>query len=490
MTITIKKTLAVLLTLVLVLSISVIPAFADNARPVTKETVSYIGADGEEHTVEAAVIDDGGQPYGTAGETGWYVIKGNVTLSGAVLFNDSEINVILADDCDCSYTQDSFCFIPTGSSAVPMNIYAQSDGAGKLTVKTRLGALYGDLNIYGGNITAEGIHADMRNGTESGTITINNGAVNVKNFYTTNLIVNGGTVNAESTSAIKGDLTINDGTVVVEAPSSYSLALSSPDGKLTINGGSVTSTGMYGLNAADLEINGGTVNATGSGTFGIFTRQSLVINGGSITVRGAHFGMGSGNGGSVGIGLKTPGASLTVNTTVYPENSFIIAEGQTLTDGVKTYSGTLTAEEFNEAMGKTLTCAHDMQWVTDTEPTCGKAGVKHGACSVCGEIQNENTAIAPTGDHVTAVVSAKEPTATEDGYTGDEVCTVCGQTVRTGEVIPATGEAQENEEQTGAVCGYCGESHNGNMFDRIIGAFHSLLLWFRALGEYFSAMSN
>ena len=42
-------------------------------------------------------------------------------------------------------------------------------------------------------------------------------------------------------------------------------------------------------------------------------------------------------------------------------------------------------------------------------------------------------------------MNAKEATATEDGYTGDEVCTVCGQTIKTGETIPATGEIAPDE---------------------------------------------
>ena len=60
-------------------------------------------------------------------------------------------------------------------------------------------------------------------------------------------------------------------------------------------------------------------------------------------------------------------------------------------------------------------------------------------CSVCGAKLSEGT-IIPAKGHTTAIVGAKEATATEDGYTGDEVCTVCGETVKTGDVIPATGE--------------------------------------------------
>ena len=39
----------------------------------------------------------------------------------------------------------------------------------------------------------------------------------------------------------------------------------------------------------------------------------------------------------------------------------------------------------------------------------------------------------------TELRGAKEPTATEPGYTGDLYCTVCGELLRKGEIIPATG---------------------------------------------------
>ena len=46
--------------------------------------------------------------------------------------------------------------------------------------------------------------------------------------------------------------------------------------------------------------------------------------------------------------------------------------------------------------------------------------------------------ILATG-HDTELVGAKAATCTEDGYTGDEVCKTCGQTVKQGKIIPATG---------------------------------------------------
>ena len=54
----------------------------------------------------------------------------------------------------------------------------------------------------------------------------------------------------------------------------------------------------------------------------------------------------------------------------------------------------------------------------------------------------------------------KEATCTEDGYTGDEVCTVCGETVKQGEVIPALGHKTELRNAKEATCtedGYTGD---------------------------------
>ena len=47
--------------------------------------------------------------------------------------------------------------------------------------------------------------------------------------------------------------------------------------------------------------------------------------------------------------------------------------------------------------------------------------------------------VIPALGHKIKLVGAKEPTCTEDGYTGDEVCTICGEIVKKGEVIKATG---------------------------------------------------
>lgn len=75
--------------------------------------------------------------------------------------------------------------------------------------------------------------------------------------------------------------------------------------------------------------------------------------------------------------------------------------------------------------------------------TCGANGQKLTTviCEVCGKTISEETAAIPaTGEHVTELRGRIEATATENGYTGDLVCTVCGRVIEEGEVIPAAGE--------------------------------------------------
>ena len=69
--------------------------------------------------------------------------------------------------------------------------------------------------------------------------------------------------------------------------------------------------------------------------------------------------------------------------------------------------------------------------------------------------QTVNNAETLTADlHTeTETVNAKAATCTEDGYTGDEVCTVCQEVVKKGEVIPATGHDYKDGK-----CANCGET--------------------------------
>ena len=70
-------------------------------------------------------------------------------------------------------------------------------------------------------------------------------------------------------------------------------------------------------------------------------------------------------------------------------------------------------------------------------PTCTADGYTEHVCDVCGESWRDT--IVPATGHKTELRNVKEATCTEPGYTGDEVCTVCGEIVKKGEEIPAAG---------------------------------------------------
>ena len=70
--------------------------------------------------------------------------------------------------------------------------------------------------------------------------------------------------------------------------------------------------------------------------------------------------------------------------------------------------------------------------VVTTEPTCVKEGVKTYTCKVCGGSYTESIAKVA---HKTELKNAKEATCTAEGYTGDEICTVCGQTIKEGQTV-------------------------------------------------------
>ena len=80
-------------------------------------------------------------------------------------------------------------------------------------------------------------------------------------------------------------------------------------------------------------------------------------------------------------------------------------------------------------------------------------------CTVCQEIVKKGEVIPALG-HKTQLVGAKAATCTEDGYTGDEVCTVCQEIVKKGEVIPALGHKTQLVGAKAAACiedGYTGD---------------------------------
>ena len=133
----------------------------------------------------------------------------------------------------------------------------------------------------------------------------------------------------------------------------------------------------------------------------------------------------------------------------------LLAEYNALTDAQKelvyNYATLLAALE---------KAGHNPELKNAKPATCTEDGYTGDeVCKVCGEVITKGQVIPATG-HKTQLVGAKAATCTEDGYTGDEVCTVCGETVKKGEVIPALGHKTQLVGAKAATCtqdGYTGD---------------------------------
>lgn len=75
------------------------------------------------------------------------------------------------------------------------------------------------------------------------------------------------------------------------------------------------------------------------------------------------------------------------------------------------------------------------EWQTTLAQTCTTDGKEERICSKCSK--KEERTLKATG-HKSETVGAKAPTCKEDGYTGNEVCKVCHETLNKGTTIPKT----------------------------------------------------
>ncbi len=122
------------------------------------------------------------------------------------------------------------------------------------------------------------------------------------------------------------------------------------------------------------------------------------------------------------------------------------------------YLGLGTTIQFNLYYGH---CDHEKTELQDAkEATCTEDGYTGDqVCTECSYVVKSGEAIPALG-HKTELQGAKEATCTEDGYTGDWFCTVCEQIVERGQVIPAshTPELRGVKEPTCTEEGYTGDT--------------------------------
>ncbi|MBM6896571.1 hypothetical protein H9X86_04185 [Pseudoflavonifractor capillosus] len=94
---------------------------------------------------------------------------------------------------------------------------------------------------------------------------------------------------------------------------------------------------------------------------------------------------------------------------------------------------------------------HKTQLVGKKDATCTQEGYTGDlVCTECKTVVEKGEAIAKL-PHTTQLVGKKDATCTQEGYTGDLVCTECDTVVEKGETIPAKGHNYED-----GVCTVCG----------------------------------
>ncbi len=128
--------------------------------------------------------------------------------------------------------------------------------------------------------------------------------------------------------------------------------------------------------------------------------------------------------------------------TITPDEHYFLED--VLVDGVSV--GQVTEYTFEEVHAN-----HYIQAVFHTHvyaavvtaPTCTEAGYTTYTCT-CGDTYVADE--VPALGHKEARQGAVEATCTEDGYTGDLVCTVCGEILERGESIPANCPSQQFED--------------------------------------------
>ena len=299
-----------------------------------------------------------------------------------------------------------------------------------------------------------------------------------------------------------GEVTAMSGNVENIESKSYGIWTS--DGGVSISGGEVTAmsgkgTGSNSMTAGiyaigNVQILGGVIRAIGANahtqSYGILTSNGGVsISGGEVTAM-------SGNVESTKSDSESSGVRAKTNISIVPQDGKVIAvkvgeseenvaeipgspfsEETELTeindkcfyskenDHLHRYGDpTYEWSEDNTACTAKRVCQHDSEHSQTATATVTSKQTKAPACTEKGEMtytatfsvdvdwaekQTKTEDIPATGHGETEIQNAKEVTCTVDGYTGDEVCTVCGEVVTAGEIIPATGHHYVN--------GYCTE---------------------------------
>lgn len=380
---------------------------------------------------------------------------------------------ILGDDGDLYISGE-------GSLDIQCSVSGISQGAGgSITIDdTNL-----TLNVkQGGIFLGSGIHAE-------GILTIQNGAW--VNASADDIVLNGnGGVSITSGSRVTAQLLEGDGNHAILSSNTISISNAevkaaglstsgypivwagmTPQGKIIISDGGYVEinnpagAGLYAYNNGDIRISDSTVTGTVYGT-GLEAERDIRISDSTIDIVSQRSSAIYNTTGSVQIDgssdVETTGrpAIKGALTVTPPDGGLIdIWAGDSEEEAEKTEESPLSesaAVKCNTAYFRSAPHMHvfEAEIVSDAykagDATCEEPARYYKSCE-CGAAGTDTFSHGEPSGHDTEVKNAKTVTCTEEGYTGDEICKVCGKVIVQGKTVPVLAHSYSDGKCT--VCG-------------------------------------
>ena len=242
---------AMMLLTTLLLTMTAQTAWADN--------VNYLDESGSTQTaVNPTAVTNGMQELGSNGETTWYVVNSNVTISRELKISGT-VHLILADSKELT-VNNSNASGPNGYFSIYMDeggssltVYSQSIGndMGKLMASTTDGSFFvTSLTINGGQISVTG----TTNGVyinDGGSMVVNNGHVTINSTYNSPAINNTGLLHINGGTVIANGLDISKANPTVTAPTPRTLVYSGSAQELVTAGTTTHGTMIYSTDGSN-----------------------------------------------------------------------------------------------------------------------------------------------------------------------------------------------------------------------------------------------
>ena len=224
-------------------------------------TVGYVDETGTAHTHSATVLGGGGHNSNEVIELpgDWYVAGRNVNYGCGLRFENADTYLILADNASLTIRSGEPAAIYSYNNSV--TIYAQANGTGSLTAENNSLGESG-IQVYGSSLIINGgtINAQSPSPYRDifvGSATLNGGTVNAtsKGIRTSGgVTLAGATVTAKSYGS--NPVTVADGFVYTDGNGHYYAGTLSDDEKTAIAGKTISPVATYSVSIADGITNG------------------------------------------------------------------------------------------------------------------------------------------------------------------------------------------------------------------------------------------